>query len=136
MVLAGRALRQFTASVAEPLERLTETLEHIEVASRMFRTIFIESEVAELSRFLLYIGLPIQIAVVMVMLLYTIPGTQPPLPDATLRVVMPLVITAGFTPFLVLASYVIRLTVVARRTADTFPFSSQLTTPLEWIDDA
>lgn len=125
---------QFTESVAGPLRRLTETLEHVEVASRMFRTIFIESEVAELSRFLLYIGLPVQIAAVMVMLLYTAPGTQPPLPDTTLRLLIPLVTTAGFTPFIVLASYVIRLTVVARRTADTFPFSSQLSTPLEWKD--
>ena len=127
---------EFTASVAEPLERLTETLEHIEVASRMFRTIFIESEIAELSRYLLYIGLPVQITTVMVMLLYTLPGSQPPLPDAALRIIMPMVITAGFTPFLVLTAYVIRLTVVARRTADTFPFSSQLTTPLEWMNDA
>lgn len=126
---------EFTASVAEPLERLTEALEHIEVASRMFRTIFIESEVAELSRFLLYIGLPVQIAAVMVMLLYTVPGSQPPLADLTLRILIPFITTAGFTPFIVLASYVIRLTVVARRTADTFPFSSQLTTPLAWKDE-
>lgn len=126
---------EFTAAVADPLERLTETLEHIEVASRMFRTIFIESEVAELSRFLLYIGLPVQIAAVMVMLLYTIPSTQPPLPDSTLRILIPAITTAGFTPFIVLTSYVVRLTVVARRTADTFPFSSQLTTPVGWNNE-
>ena len=126
---------EFTAAVADPLERLTETLEHIEVASRMFRTIFIESEVAELSRFLLYIGLPVQIGAVMVMLLYTIPSSQPPLPESTLRILIPLITTAGFTPFIVLTSYVIRFTVVARRTADTFPFSSQLTTPISWKND-
>lgn len=126
---------EFTAAVADPLERLTETLEHIEVASRMFRTIFIESEVAELSRFLLYIGLPVQIAAVMVMLLYTIPSAEPPLPDATLRILIPVITTAGFTPFIVLASYVVRLTIVARRTADAFPFSSQLTTPVGWNND-
>jgi hypothetical protein len=123
---------EFTESVAVPLERLVETLEHIEVASRMFRTIFIESEVSELSRLLLYIGLPVQLSAVVVMLLYTASGAQPPVPLSTLHVLVPAVVMAGFTPFIVLSAYVIRLTVVARRTADTFPFSSQLTTPLEW----
>lgn len=126
---------EFTASVADPLARLTETIEHIEVASRMVRTIFIESEVAELSRFLLYIGLPVQLSAALLMLAYSHAGTAPPFAPATLRVVVPLVVTAGFTPFIVLAAYVIRLTVVARRTADTFPFSSQLTAPIRWQDD-
>ncbi|MEF8840331.1 MAG: hypothetical protein V5A62_01725 [Haloarculaceae archaeon] len=117
---------EFTARVGDPLDRLTETLKHLEVASRMFRTVFIESEVAELSRYLLYVGLPVQLAAVVVMLLYTAPGSAPPLPMGALCVLVPAVLTAGFAPFLVLASYVVRLTVVARRTADTFPFSSQL----------
>jgi hypothetical protein len=117
---------EFTERVGNPLDRLTETLKHIEVASRMFKTVFIESEVAELSRYLLYVGLPAQLAAVVVMLLYTAPGTAPPVPPAVLAVLVPAVLTAGFAPFLVLASYVVRLTVVARRTADTFPFSSQL----------
>ena len=117
---------EFTERVGDPLDRLTETLEHIEVASRMVRTVFIESEVAELSRYLLYVGLPIQLAAVVVMLLYTVPGSEPPLSLGLLSVVVPAVTTAGFAPFLVLASYVVRLTIVARRTADTFPFSSQL----------
>ena len=117
---------EFTDRVGEPLGRLTETLEHIEVASRMFRTVFIEAEVSELSRYLLYVGLPVQLAAVAVMLLYTSPGSAPPLPLGVLYVLVPAVLTGGFVPFLVLASYVVRLTVVARRTADTFPFSSQL----------
>jgi hypothetical protein len=82
--------------------------------------------VAELSRFLLYVGLPAQIAAVVVILLYTEPGTAPPLARPLLAVVVPGVVTAGFAPFLVLAAYVIRLTVVARRTANQFPFSSRL----------
>jgi len=117
---------EFTDRVADPLDRLTETLKHIEVASRMFRTVFIESEVAELSRYLLYVGLPVQLAAVVVMLLYTVPGSEPPLTPGLLSVIVPAVLTAGFVPFLVLTSYVVRLTVVARRTADVFPFSSQL----------
>jgi hypothetical protein len=130
---------EFTEQVGEPLDRLTEVLKHIEVASRMFRTVFIESEVSELSRYLLYVGVPIQVVAVVLMLLYTVPGSEPPLPVGTLSVLVPAVLTAGFAPFLVLASYVVRLTVVARRTADTFPFNSQLRNPValreEFSDD-
>lgn len=96
----------------------------------MFRTVFIESEVSELSRYLLYVGLPVQLSAVLVMLLYTVPGPEPPLPVGTLSVLVPAVLTAGFAPFLVLASYAVRLTVVARRTADTFRFNSQLRNPV------
>lgn len=44
----------------------------------------------------------------------------------SLSVLVPTVLVAGFTPFLILRSYIVRLTVVARWTADNFPFSSQL----------
>ena len=121
---------EFTDRVGDPLDRLTDTLKHVEVASRTFRAVFIEAEVSELSRYLLYVGLPVQLAAVLVMLLYTVPGPEPPLPIGTLSVLVPAMLTAGFVPFLVLASYVVRLTVVARRTADTFPFSSQLRNPV------
>ncbi|MFP4626004.1 MAG: hypothetical protein ACLFNI_05370 [Natronomonas sp.] len=117
---------EYTDLVAEPLGRLTETLQHIVVASRMFQATFIESEVSELSRFLLYVGIPVQIAGVVVMLLYTAPGSVPVLETDLLRLVLPVVIAAGFSPFLILTSYIVRLTVVARRTADNYPFSSQL----------
>jgi hypothetical protein len=117
---------EFTEEAAEPLARLAGTLQHIEVASRLFKTVFIESEVSELSRYLLYVGLPVQLAAVALTLVYTAPGAGPPLPTATLRVVVPAVIAGGFAPFLLLSSYVVRLTIVAHRTADTFPFSSHL----------
>jgi hypothetical protein len=126
---------EFTEEVTGPLKNLTETLEHIVVASRIFKTSFIESEISELSRFLLYVGLPVQIAAVVVMLLYTHPSSSPPFAVDTLSLIVPAVITGGFTPFFLLTSYVVRLTVVARRTADTFPFSSQLRTSLAFRDE-
>jgi len=116
---------EFTEEAAEPLARLAGTLQHIEVASRLFKTVFIESEVSELSRYLLYVGIPVQLAAVALTLVYTA-GSGPPLPLPTLRAVVPAVIAAGFAPFLLLSSYVVRLTLVAHRTADTFPFSSHL----------
>lgn len=126
---------EFTEGAAEPLARLAEVLQHIEVASRLFKTVFIEAEVAELSRYLLYVGIPVQVAAVGLTLAYTAPGSSPPLPVSTLRVVVPAVIAGGFAPFLLLSSYVVRLTIVARRTADSFPFSSQLTAPVSERDE-
>jgi len=116
----------FTEEAAEPLGRLAGTLQHIEVAIRLFKTVFIESEVAELSQTLLYVGFPVQLAAVALTLVYTAPGTEPPLPIPILRMLVPAVIAGGFAPFVLLGVYVVRLTVVARRTADVFPFSSQL----------
>jgi hypothetical protein len=116
---------EFTEEAAEPLGRLASVLQHLEVASRLFKTVFIESEVAELSRYLLYVGFPAQLAAVALMLAYTVPGTGPPFSLPLLRALVPLVVAAGFAPFLLLGSYVVRLTVVAGRTSDTFPFSSR-----------
>lgn len=118
---------EFTGRITDQLGRLAETLEHIVVAVRMFQATFIESEVSELARYLLYVGLPVQVAATVVMLLYSAPGGTPVFSESVTRVVVPAVLVAGFTPFLILSSYIVRLTVVARRTADSFPFSSQLT---------
>lgn len=126
---------EFTERATEPLETLTQTLQHIVVASRMFRSSFIQSEVAELSRFLFYVGPPVQLVMVVVLLLYTAPGSEPPLALSTLRVLIPAVLTAGFAPFVMLSAYVVRLTIVAHRTAETFPFSSRLENTLA-LDDS
>lgn len=117
---------EFTDQVTELLDHMVDTLEHIVVATRMFQTTFIESEVSELSRFLLYIGLPVQLSTVVVMLLYTAPASSPLVSARALNVLVPAVLTAGFTPFLLLSSYIVRLTIVTQRMADKFPFSSQV----------
>ena len=117
---------ELTDQVGDPLRRLTETLIHIVVASRLFTSTFIESELAELSRYLLYVGIPVQISAIVTMLLYSAPDAQPLISQELLVIVIPVVLTAAFTPFLILASYIVRLTIVARRTTDTFPFSTKL----------
>jgi len=118
---------EFTDRITDHLCRLADTLEHIVVATRMFEASFIESEISELARYLLYVGLPVQVTAMVVMLLYTAPGGRPLVAQSTVSVLVPAVLVAGFTPFLILSAYIIRLTVVARRTADTFPFSTRLT---------
>jgi hypothetical protein len=117
---------EFTDRITDQLGRLAATLEHIVVANRLFEATFIEAEVSELARYLLYVGLPVQVAAMITMLLYTAPGGTPLVSPSVVAVLVPAVLVAGFTPFLILSSYIVRLTVVARRTADDFPFSSQL----------
>lgn len=117
---------EFTDRVTDHLARLADTLEHVVVANRMFGATFIESEVSELARYLLYVGLPVQVTAAVVMLLYTGASETTVVSPAVMRVVVPAVLVGGFTPFFILSSYIVRLTVVARRTADRFPFSSQL----------
>jgi hypothetical protein len=114
----------FDPETAAALDRLATTLQHIEVAGRLFRTVFIEAEVSALSRRLLYVGLPAQVAGVALMLAYSAPGV--PFSPPVVRALVVAVVAAGFAPFVLLGSYVVRLTVVARRTADTFPFSARL----------
>jgi hypothetical protein len=69
------------------------------------------------------------------MLLYSTADGRPALAQSTVDVVVPAVLVAGFAPFFVLSSYIVRLTVVARRTAENFPFSSQLKNTLALRDE-
>ncbi len=117
---------EFTDQITTQLSRLAKTLEHVVVATRVFQTTFIETEVSELARYLLFVGLPVQVTAMITMLLYTAPGGTPALPPGVTQVLVPAVLVGGFAPFLILSSYIVRLTVVARRTADSFPFSTQL----------
>jgi hypothetical protein len=112
-------------AVVDALDDLVETLEQVDVARRVFKTVFIQSELAALSRTLLYIGIPVQVGTVVLMLLFTAPAGAAVAP-ATLRFLIPAVVTVGFAPILLLAAYILRLATVAKRTASMYPFTNQL----------
>ena len=117
----------YREAVGETIDRpILPVKPDVFVATRVFQATFIESEVSELVRYLLYVGLPVQVTMIVVTLLYSAPTATPLLSPGAVSVIVPAVLVAGFTPFLVLSSYIVRLSVVARRTADTFPFSSKL----------
>jgi hypothetical protein len=109
----------------DALDALVESLEQVDVARRVFKTIFIQSELASLSRTLLAIGVPVQVVSVVLMLLFTDSGGWTTAP-ATLRLVIPTIVTAGFAPILLLTAYILRLATVARRTASMYPFTNQV----------
>ena len=106
------------------LDELVERLEQVDVARRYFESVFIQSELSSLSRLLLYAGVPVQVASVALMLAFSGP-TVTTLPQETLAVVLPAVVTAGFVPIVLLATFVVRLATVARRSGAMFPFTTQ-----------
>ncbi|WP_318567152.1 hypothetical protein [Salinigranum marinum] len=112
-------------AVVDALDGLVEGLEQVDVARRMFKTAFIQSELAALSRTLLYIGIPVQVGTVVLMLLFTAPAGTAVAP-ATHRLLIPTVVTVGFAPIILLAAYILRLATIAKRTASMYPFTNQL----------
>ena len=108
--------------VSASLARLERHVEQVDVARRYFKTVFIQTELASLSRVLLYIGLPVLVVTVLMTLLFTAPS-GPAITPSVLAVTLPAVVTAGFAPIVLLAAYIIRLATVVRRTAAMYPFS-------------
>jgi hypothetical protein len=108
----------------EEVTRLERYVEQVDVARRYFKTISIQSQLSSLTRLLLYIGPPIQIASVLLMLLFTAPGSSP-LPRPVLAVGIPLVVTLGFAPFALLTAYLLRLATIVERTAVMYPFAAE-----------
>jgi hypothetical protein len=113
------------AETIDALDELVETLEQVDVARRVFKTVFIQSELASLSRTLLAIGVPVQVVSVVLMLLFTDSSGWTTAP-ATLRLIIPTIVTAGFAPILLLTAYILRLATVARRTTSMYPFTNQV----------
>ncbi len=111
-------------SVETTLARLERHVEQVDVARRYFKTVLIQSELASLSRTLLYIGLPVLVATVVLTLLFTNPA-EPPVSRPVLAVVIPAVVTAGFAPLVLLAAYIVRLATVVERTAAMYPFTTR-----------
>jgi hypothetical protein len=112
-------------SLDESLTRLERHIEQVDVARRYFKTVFIQSELASLSRLLLYVGVPVQFVSVVLMLLFTAPAS-PAISAPVLEVVIPIVVTAGFLPIVVLTVYILRLATLVRRTAAMYPFTTRV----------
>jgi hypothetical protein len=116
--------QELPESVGRKLDRLERHVEQIDIARRYFKTVFIQSELASLSRVLLYIGLPVLVGTVVLTLLFTA-TSSPAISRPVLAATIPAVVTAGFAPLLLLAAYIIRLATVVKRTAAMYPFTTR-----------
>lgn len=109
--------------VDETLEDAADLLEAIAVARQHFKTLAIQRQLARLSRYVVYTGVPSIFVAALLMLAYTSSGV-PKLPEGIMRPIASLSVPIFLAPSVVLSAYVLPLAVVAERTVVTDPFVS------------
>jgi hypothetical protein len=123
--------RGLSTAADNQLERLEELLGDIHVARQYFKTVYMQQELADLSKILLYVGFPTLLGGAFVILAYD-NMLALELHPYVYVVVVSATITALFSPFAVLLAYVLRIATIARRTAADFgPFVLQQQLPRE-----
>ncbi|WP_435179532.1 hypothetical protein [Halorussus sp. AFM4] len=125
-----RATRETELSpdVVECVDDLIEALEQIYVTRNYFKTMFFQKELAYLSRVLLYVGLPSE-ALLAVGFLVFASTTGTALPTTVPPAAIPVAVTVGFAPLAVLFAFVVRIAIVAQRTAEIIPFRAPQNVP-------
>lgn len=104
------------------LEGIEQRLEHLDIARQYFKTIYIQQELAGLSKGVTYAGLVAEI-VALSFLIYTgYLRTLPPLIGQPF--VIPVAITISLSPLALLVAHVLRIATVAQRTVAITPFLS------------
>lgn len=111
-------------AIDDDLRGLERSVEQVDVARRYFKTVLIQSQLSSLSRLLLFIGLPVLVATVVLMLLFTAPSGAA-ISRPVLSVVIPVVVIVGFAPIALLSAYILRLATVVHRTAAMYPFTTR-----------
>lgn len=125
-----------TSDLDDCLDKLIISLKQIDVARQYLKTVYIQAELARLSRRLMYIGVPV-VLVAFGLLEVFISTQQPVLSPIQLSILTPAFATIGAAPLIVLFTYVLRLAVISERTAAITPFTTptQEETPVEAITE-
>jgi len=104
------------------LEDLERRIEQLDVARQYFKTIHIMQELADTSRLVTYSGL---VATLVALAFIVVTGyARTPVSPLTRLVLVPAAVGVGLVPLSLLATHVLRITTVARRTAAITPFLS------------
>ncbi|WP_440008188.1 hypothetical protein [Halomicrococcus sp. SG-WS-1] len=103
------------------LEDVSTILEAVPVARQYFKTLTIQQQLASLSRYIVYTGIPSILIAILLLLFYT-SGGGVKVPEPYIRPVAALTIPIIMTPSVLLGVYVLPLAVVAERTVATGPF--------------
>ncbi|MDJ1431219.1 hypothetical protein [Halostagnicola sp. A-GB9-2] len=123
---AARTIREEYGSelpddAADTLSVLVELFGHLAVARQSFKTLYMQHELAHLSKLLLVVGFPTLLGGGIFMMTYS--SIIDAVGDPTLLVlVVSVVVTVVFLPFIVLLVYTFRIASIASRTADFGPF--------------
>lgn len=107
-----------TATAVEELERL---LQDLNIARQYLQTLYMQKELGELSRLLLYVGIPSLILTGLGMLVYR-PETGVTVPRPLFVPVYSVVAAAGFLPMALLLSYMVRISTIVSRMPLLNPF--------------
>ena len=108
-------------SETDALDELIDLLVHLAVARQTFKTLYMQHELAILSRLLLYVGFPTLFGGGLLILTY--PEIVAAEPGQTGLVgIVAVGVTLVFLPFIVLLVYALRIATIASRTADFGPF--------------
>ena len=103
------------------LADVSDLLEAVSVARQHFKTLAIQQQLARLSRYVVYTGVPSIFVAMLLLLAYTSSGT-PKVAEAFIRPIASLSIPVFLAPSVVLSAYVLPLAVVTERTVATGPF--------------
>ena len=106
----------------DALDRVRDVLYQFNVAREYFKTIFMQTELATLSRILLYVGVPAEVVVAVTFFVLNTPIA--PGEGGVNAVFVVAAFTVGIAPLAVLFAYVLRISVVAQETVATTPFET------------
>lgn len=102
---------------------LVKRLKQIDIARQYLKTLYIQEELARLSRYLLYVGAPtILFGVGLLQIFVTAEAAA--LSTEVLSLLVPVFVTVGVAPLAVLFAYVLRISTVSERTVAITPFTT------------
>lgn len=111
------------ADASDLIATTEDSLKQLDIARQYFRSIYIQTELAGLSKILLYVGLPAVGSALLVLLVYA-GAANTPIQMTYLDVFVPTVVILGFSPLAVLFAFVLRIATVARLTVAITPFTT------------
>ena len=112
---------ELSDNTLEMLDQLVELLGYLAIARQSFKTLYMQHELAHLSKLLLVVGFPTLLGGGIFMMVY--PTVIEAVGEPTLLVVLvSAVVAVVFLPFIVLLVYTLRIASIASRTADFGPF--------------
>jgi hypothetical protein len=126
LVNEARSLRHRVEDpdVAAALADLGETLTALDVARQYFKTMYVQDELARLSRLVAYSGITAFLSSTLVVMIYA-SGYPPVQHETPLLLLVTLSLAVAFAPFAILFAYVVRLATVVKRTAAPGAFTPQ-----------
>lgn len=107
----------------ETIDGLVRHLEDIDIARQYFKTIYLQEELAVLSRHLFYVGLPAVTIVASGLFAFTA-SSGASVSRSALTVAVPAIVAIGFVPLAVLFAFILRIATISQRTAAMLPFTT------------